>query len=120
MNDYHDYKVWREVELYKHVEYLGEHQEYQPEDLLEISSKLMAKAKEEGLQGCYLKFTSTMEPYEDYLGPVALIICGFRKLNSKEKAEQKRDEAISTLAKEKGITFHEASTLMSLKERGKL
>lgn len=120
MSNYHDYKVWREVELHTHAEYLGEHQEYQPEDLLEISSKLMAKAKEEGLQGCYLKFTSTMEPYEDYLGPVALIICGYRKLNSKEKAAQKRDEAITTLSEEKGITFYEAATLMSLKERGKL
>ena len=120
MSNYHDYKVWTEVELYKHAEYLGEHQEYQPEDLLELSSKLMTIAKEEGLQGCYLKFTSTMEPYEDYLGPVALTICGYRKLNSKEKDQQKRDEAITTLSEEKGITFYEAATLMSLKERGKL
>ena len=120
MTNYNDYKVWREVELHTHAEYLSEHIEYQPEDLLEISSKLMAVAKEEGLQGCYLKFKSTMEPWEDYLGPVQLTICGYRKLNATEKAQQKRDKAIKALAKEKGITFYEADTLMSLKEKGKL
>jgi hypothetical protein len=120
MTDYNDYKVWKEVELYTHAEYLNERVGYQPEDLLELSSKLMTIAKEEGLQGCYLKFQSTMEPWEDFLGPVQLTICGYRKLNTKEKAEQARTEAIEGLAKEKGITFHEASTLVSLKERGKL
>ena len=120
MSDYSDYKVWTEVELYTHSEYLNEHAEYQPEDLLEVFSKLMAIAKEEGLQGCYLKFGSTMTPWEDYLGPVELTICGYRKLNTKEKANQERTDAIESLAKEKGITFHEALTLMSLKERGKL
>ena len=120
MSDYNDYKVWREVELHTHAEHLSEHVGYQPEDLLEILSKLMAVAKEEGLQGCYLKFKSTMEPWEDYLGPVLLTICGYRKLNTTEKAQQERDEAISDLAKEKGITFYEANTLMSLKEKGKL
>ena len=120
MSKYHDYKVWREVELYTHAEHLGENVECQPEDLLELSSKLMAKAKEEGLQGCYLKFSSTMEPWEDYLGPVRLTVCGYRKINAKEKAEQERTDAIEALAKEKDITFHEALTLTSLGERGKL
>lgn len=120
MTNYSDYKVWREVELYTHAEYLNEHVEYQPEDLLEISSKLMAVAKEGGLQGCYLKFRSTTEPWEDYLGPVQWTICGYRKLNTAEKAQQKRDDAIWDLAKEKDITFYEADTLMSLKEKGKL
>ena len=120
MTNYSDYKVWREVELYTHAEYLNEHVEYQPEDLLEISSKLMAVAKEGGLQGCHLKFGSTMTPWEDYLGPVQLTVCGYRKLNTKEKADQERTDAIWDLAKEKGITFYEADTLMSLKEKGKL
>ena len=120
MSDYNDYKVWKEVELHTHAEYLNEHVKYQPEDLLELSSKLMAKAKEEGLQGCYLNFQSTMEPWEDSLGPVKLTICGYRKINTKEKSEQERTDAIEALAKEKSITFHEASILMSLKERGKL
>ena len=80
----------------------------------------MAKAKEEGLQGCYLKFRSTMEPWEDYLGSVRLTVCGYRKINAKEKAEQERTDAIEALAKEKDITFHEALTLTSLGERGKL
>lgn len=120
MSKYHAHKIWTKVELHTHAEYLNEHVEYQPEDLLELSSKLMAIAKEEGLQGCYLKFESTMTPWEDYLGPVQLTVCGYRKLNTKEKAQQERDEAIWDLVEEKGITFHEASTLMALKERGKL
>ena len=120
MTNYNDHKVWKEVELHTHAEYLNEHVEYQPEDLLEIFSKLMTIAKEEGLQGCYLKFGSTMTPWEDYLGPVQLTVCGYRKLSTKEKAEQEQTNAIWDLAKEKSITFHEASTLMSLKERGKL
>ena len=120
MNNYNDYKVWKEVELYTHSEYLNEHREYQPEDLLELSSKLMAKAKEEGLQGCHLKFQSTWDLYEDCLGSVELTICGYRKISNKERAEQGREGAIRALAEEKNITFHEAATLMSLKERGKL
>jgi len=120
MTNYNDHKIWRKVELYTHAEHLDEDVEYQPEDLLEISSKLMAVAKEEGLQGCYLKFRSMMESWEDYLGPVQLTICGYRKLNATEKAQQERTDAIKALAKEKGIAFHEASTLMSLKEKGKL
>ncbi len=120
MTNYSDYKVWREVELHTHAEYLNEYVEYQPEDLLELFSKLMAIAKEEGLRGCYLNFGSTMTPWEDCLGPVQLTVCGYMKLNTKEKAEQERTDAITALAKEKSITFHEACTLMSLKERGKL
>ena len=120
MTNYSDYKVWTKVELHTYAECLNEGVEYQPEDLLELSSKLMTIAKEEGLQGCYLKFESTMTPWEDYLGPVQLTVCGYRKLNTKEKADQERTDAIWDLAKEKSITFHEASTLMSLKEKGKL
>ena len=120
MTNYNDHKVWTEVELYTHAEYLDEHVEYQPDDLIEIFSKLMTIAKEEGLQGCYLKFKSTMDPWEDYSGPVLLLVCGHRKLNTKEKAVQERTDAIWDLAKEKGISFYQASTLMSLKEKGKL
>lgn len=121
MTDYNDYKVWKEVELYKEAEYLNEHHEYQPEDLLDTFSELMNKAKQLGLQGCFLKFNSTMEPYENCcLGPVQVTICGYRKLNTKERVEEERQDKIHALAKEKGITFYEASTLLSLQERGKL
>lgn len=120
MNNYNDHKVWKEVELYEHSMYLSEYHKYQPEDILEVASRLLTKGKEEGLQGCYLKFISTMEPYEDYLGPVQVTVCGYRKLNAKERAEEERQDRIYKLAEEKGITFHEASTLLSLQERGKL
>lgn len=120
MTDYSDYKVWTEVELYTEEVSLSEFEKYQPEDILDITSKLMAVAKEHGLQGCYLKFKSTMQPWEDYLGPVQITVCGYRKQNDQEKSQLKREEAVAALAKDKGITYHEASILMSLQERGKL
>ena len=120
MTDYGDHEVWTEVELYDHAEFLEEHNEYQPEDLLERSSKLLAVAKEQGLQGCYLKFKSTMDSYDDYLGPVVMTVCGYRKLNDKEKAERDKQNAVMALAAEKRIAFYEAATLLSLQERGKI
>ena len=120
MTDYNDYKVWKRVELYANEVHLSELEKYQPEDILDITSKLIAVAKEKGLQNCYLKFSSTMEPYEDFLGPVEITVCGYRKLNGHEKSHLEREEAVFALAKDKGITYHEASTLLSLQERGKL
>ena len=119
-DDYTDYRVWKEVELYTKAEYLSEYEEYQPEDILEISSKLLFAAKEEGLEGCYMKFESTMTPHESYLGPVQVIVCGYRKLNSVEKAEHKKQDAIKALAQELGVSFYEAATVFSLKEKGKI
>lgn len=120
MSNYNDYRVWKEVELFDHTEYLSEYHEYQPEDILEISAKLLSVAKEERLQGCYLTFRSSRDPYEDTLGPVALAVCGYRKLTSKEKTQLERNDVITALSKEKGISFYEAATLLDLKERGKL
>ena len=119
-NDYTDYKVWKEVELHTKSEYLSEYEEYQPEDILGICSKLLFAAKEAGLEGCYLKFESTMTDHESYPGPVQVIACGYRKLNSVEKAEYKKQVTIEALAQELGISFYEAATIFSLKEKGKL
>ena len=120
MTDYSDYKMWKQVELYTNEVHLSEYKKYQPEDILDITSKLMAVAKEKGLQNCYLKFSSTMDSHEDFLGPVEITVCGYRKLNDKEKAERDKHNAVMALANEKGISFHEASTLLSLQERGKI
>ena len=120
MTNYNDYKVWTEVELYTNKVHLSEVEKYQPEDILDITSWLMAVAKEKGLQNCYLKFSSTMDSYEDVLGPVGVTVCGYRKLNGHEKSQMEREEAVFALAKDRGITYHEASTLLSLQERGKI
>lgn len=110
--------VWKEVELTSHEYALSRYDEYTPEELFRITSSLIEKAKEFGLEGCYLKFESTRDPYEDYLGPSCVTPCGYRKWTDGELKEMKRQEAISKKASDIGITFHEASVLMSLQERG--
>lgn len=116
MTNYIDWKVWREVELCTEAEYLSEYTEYQVDTLLQVFKHLLDKGKGEGLEGCFLKFSSTMEPYEGFLGPVQVTVCGYRKVNAKEKKDMEREEAINALAKELGISYYEASTLFKLKE----
>lgn len=120
MTDYNDHKVWKEVELYPQQEYLSEHEEYSLEDIVTICKRLLDFGEKEGLENCYLKFQSHMEPYEDYLGPPSVRVCGYRKLNWAETKELEAQEATEKLAKELGITFYEANVLMKLKEKGKL
>ena len=121
MTDYLDYRVWKEVELYKNgQEYLSEHNEYSFDDLKHICDRLFAEAKALGLHGCFLRFKSHMEPYENYLGSPSVTVCGYRKLNDAEKKEiQDRDDT-QKIADEMGITFYEAGILKKLKGEGKL
>lgn len=120
MTDYSDWKVWKEDELRMDEVYLNEYTEYQPEELSVLFQNMIAEAESQGLQGCYLKFCSTYEQYEDYLGPAAVIACGYRKLNTAELAEIKKDAEVEKLAKEMGIPVYEARTVYDLKQRGKL
>lgn len=120
MIDYSDWRVWKEVELYGSSEYLGSETEYHPDSLLGIFSSLLEDAKKIGLEGCYLKFRSTMEPYEDYLGPVEVIACGYRKLNQKEKEAYQKDEEVRTLAEDMGIPEYQARVVYELREKGRL
>lgn len=118
--DYNDYREWKDVDLYTDQVYLSEHAEYKPEELQELLEGLVQKAKDEGLENCYLKFQSTMEPYEDFLGPVAVTPCGYRKLSRIEKAENAFEDEVEALAKEMGIAIYEARTVLNLKKKGKL
>lgn len=120
MSDYSDWKVWKDVELYKEAEYLSENTEYQTETLLKVFEFLFEKGQKAGLEGCFLKFSSTREPYEDYLGPVQVTVCGYRKLNVREVKELEAEEAVRKLSEEMGIPFYEAQIVYSLKQRGKL
>lgn len=120
MTNYSDYKVWKEVELYKQKEYLSEHTKYNLDDVVGICKKLFDLGEKEGLQGCYLKFQSHMEPYEDYLGSPSVTVCGYRKLNKLEQKELLAQKVTEDLAKELGLTFYEASVVMKLKEQGKI
>jgi len=118
MTDYSDYKVWKEVELSIYEFYLSEYEEYTPEGILEITTRLREVAKEQGLEGCYLKFNSNYVPHEDYLGSASVTPCGYRKLTAGEVSKYKCQEDIQKKADELGITFHEANILTQLQERG--
>ena len=117
--DYSDFRVWKEVELWKiGREYLQEHEGYSLNDVYNICNRLMQVGYEEGLEGCFLKFESHMESYEDYLGPPSITVCGYRRLNEREVAEVEREDMVNDLAKEKGITPHEARNLLDLVDKG--
>ena len=120
MSDYSDWKVWKEVELREEAEYLSENTEYQTETLLKVFEFLFEKGQTAGLEGCFLRFSSTMEPYEDYLGPVEVTVCGYRKLNASEVNQLETEEAVRILAEKMGISFYEAKIVHGLKQRGKL
>lgn len=118
MTDYSDYKVWKEVELSTYEFYLSEYEDYTPEGILEITTRLMEVAKEQGLEGCYLKFQSNSDAYEYHLTSPSVTPCGYRKLTDEEVSGYKRRENIQKKAGELGITFHEANILTQLQERG--
>lgn len=118
MTDYGNWRIWKEVNLYTEQVYISEYEEYSPEDVFEKCKKLIEKAENQGLEGCYLKFESTMESYEDYLGPVSITAVGHRKLNTKEKKQLKEEDEIEALAKAKGISVYEARNLKNLIDKG--
>lgn len=118
MTNYSDYKVWREVELTMSEYNLSEYEEYTPEQVYDITKALVQAAKDQGLEGCFLKFQSNREPYEDFLGPASIIPCGYRKITVCEKKEEERQDRIYKRASDLGITFHEANVLTQLEERG--
>ena len=118
MTDYSNWRIWTEVNLSTQQVYISDYEECSPEDVYEKCKQLMGKAKDEGLEGCYLKFESTMEPHEDYLGPVAITSVGYRKLNIEEKQQLKEEDEVEALAKAKGISVHEARILKSLIDKG--
>ena len=118
MTDYSDYKVWKDEELTAYELSLSEYEEYTPEGVLEITTRLMEIAKEQGLEGCYLKFQSNREPYEDCLSSASVIPCGYRKLSVREIKEYERQEAVQKKAEELNITFYEADVVVQLQDRG--
>lgn len=118
MTNYNNHRIWTEVNLHTEKVYISEYEEYSPEDVYEKCKKLIEKAENQGLEGCYLKFNSTMEPYEDYLGPVKIMAVGYRKLNIEEKQQLKEQDEISALAKAKGISVYEARNLKNLIDKG--
>ena len=119
MSNYSDYRVWKEDVLYQDAtEYFQEHGEYTAEDVYAMCKRLIKIAQDKGLEGCYLKFSSHTEAYEDYSSNPSVTACGYRKLNRAEVGEQKKQDYTEAKAKELGITFYEASMLIQLQEKG--
>lgn len=120
MTNYGDWREWTEVELQGDAEYFSEFTEYSLEDIIEICSKLLEKGKEKGLEGCFLKFQSHYEPYEEFLGNPSVTVCGYRKTSGKEKRDYEHQDRIDSLAKSMGITPYEAGIYLKLKESGRI
>jgi len=118
MTDYSDYRKWTEVEIWEDERYLQDHEEYSPQDIFDLCKELIRKAERRGLEGCYLKFKSNMEPHEDYLGDVSVTAVGYRPLNKSEKEQRDFEDKIDQVAKEKGITPFEARNYLELKRKG--
>ena len=97
---------------------LSEYEEYTPEQVYDITKALLQSAKDQGLEGCFLKFQSNRDPYEDLLGPASITPCGYRKVTVGEKKEEERQDRIYKRASDLGITFYEANVLIQLEEKG--
>ena len=120
MTDYDDYKDWVEVEDFENQFYLQEHGQYDPDYLARLSKSLILKAEAKGLLGCYLRFRSHRDSYEDYLVDPSVVVVGYRKHSLNEKKEIKERMRVEALAEELGISVYEAKIVQDLKKRGKL
>ena len=77
--------------------YLNKYSEYTKEDIVAIIDDLFEKAKH--LTNPKLVFESTMEPYEDYPGPVEVYVQGMRPATEQEIEEDRKQAEIKALAK---------------------
>ena len=68
----------------------------------------------------FVKFESTKEPYEDWLGPVHVSIWGYRHKNEVEIQQEKNREEAEKLARELGTYVTAAEEILRLKALGKL
>jgi len=118
MNDYSDYRKWTEVEVWQDEEYLQDYEKYSPQDIFDLCKNLIQKAERQGLEGCYLKIKSNMEPYEDLLGDVSVTAVGYRPLNQKEKDQIDEADAVRAFAEKKGIFMYQAYNYFELKKAG--
>ena len=98
--------------------YLSKYSQHTKEQFIAIIDDLFDKA--EHLTNPKLVFESTMEPYEDYPGDVEVYVQGMRHATEQEIEEYRKQAEIQALAKELGVTFYEAATILNLKQRGKI
>ena len=103
--------------LYAEVYYLQDREEYSAEQIYAICKRLIKKAEDKGLTGCYLRFSSSYEAYEDYLGAPFITPCGYREMTEKEKADQLEQKVIYDYAEKQGITLYEAAALYKIRDK---
>lgn len=118
MTDYSDYRKWTEQEDWENREYFQEHEEYSPQDIYDLCNRLIRKAESKGLKGCFLRFSSHNEPYEDWLGPPSVTAVGYRPLNRKEKEHLAFEDRVNKVSEEKKIPPFEARKYLELKQKG--
>jgi hypothetical protein len=103
--------------------YLDKYTKYNEADLEALFLALKENVKQAvnaGFSKAYVQFESTMDPYEDYEGPVVVQIRGGRVLNQAELEERQEQERIARLACDLDVTFFEASTIDRLQKLGKI
>jgi hypothetical protein len=103
--------------------YLDKYTRYNEADLEALFLALkedVRQAVNAGFSEVYVQFESTMDPYEDYEGPVMVQIRGDRVRNQAEIEERQEEERIVRLACDLDITFFEASTIDRLQKLGKI
>lgn len=118
MNNYDDYTKWVEETFYKHDYCFNQYEKLSPQKLFDVAVELVQKGQEEGLEGCYLKLESTMEPYEDYLGEPIMQVVGYRLKNADELKWDEREDYIKKKAKEMDTTEYNARKYVELEELG--
>jgi hypothetical protein len=103
--------------------YLDKYTKYNEADLEALFLALredVRQAANAGFSKVYVQFESTMDPYEDYEGPVMVQIRGDRVLNQVEIEKRQEQERIDSLASDLNISFYEALAVDRLQKLGKI
>ena len=91
---------------------------YSREEFISIVDEMFYNAGH--LTSPKLIFESTLEPYEDYPGPVEVYVKGFRHVTEAEIKADEEEKELRRLAREMGVSVYEARIFQDLKQRGKI
>ena len=91
---------------------------YSQEEFISIVKDLFYNAGH--LTNPKLIFESTLDPYEDYPGPVEVYVKGLRHVTEAEIRGEEEEKELRKLAREMGVSVYEARIFQDLKQRGKI
>ena len=91
---------------------------YSREEFISIIDELFYNAGH--LTGSKLIFESTLDPYEDYPGPVEVYVEGLRHVTEAEIKADEEEKELRRLAREMGVSVYKARIFQDLKQRGKI